>query len=370
MRANGAITGGAGGFSPDDEVIVLRKLDGSKTYVIGHVAGVKPCGGFAVFFVYLEGKAKKSIVVWDIAKQAFKFLSTDYDDPAFTAWLNTKKSFGSQMFGTLTDCGFMEPTTDNGSQAATCPGITPGLTDIWTFVESNVGSNRIDVWHWDFNSKKWTRGYIGGVQPLSPASMTCPVNIPDSPISVAGYRLHWTWDKTLSTNMDTSVWSQSTDTEFVFYGPLGLLSGFSGHGTANGGYGGINAGDETYIPDWSAWGYYPFDKEYYGSSLWGLFDEKIIVDCYMIQFCSVEVVTTYDPYLGAQYTYTFSARQVHVQAQALFCQEGSKGYNWVAAGRNSTLESELVSAVQLAYGLNSIANNVINKGYISIGLYR
>jgi hypothetical protein len=53
LRDNGAIIGGAGGFSTDDEVIVLRKLDGSKVYVIGHIDGVRVCGDFADLVVLL-----------------------------------------------------------------------------------------------------------------------------------------------------------------------------------------------------------------------------------------------------------------------------------------------------------------------------
>ena len=42
-RANGAIEGGAGGFSKDDEVIVMCTVDGEPVRVVGHVDGVKSC---------------------------------------------------------------------------------------------------------------------------------------------------------------------------------------------------------------------------------------------------------------------------------------------------------------------------------------
>jgi hypothetical protein len=44
LRDNGAIAGGAAGFTEDDEVIVLKKYDGSKIYVVGHKDGIRSCG--------------------------------------------------------------------------------------------------------------------------------------------------------------------------------------------------------------------------------------------------------------------------------------------------------------------------------------
>jgi hypothetical protein len=44
LRANGAIEGGASGFAIDDEVLVLKKFDSKKVYVVGHVDGIKSCG--------------------------------------------------------------------------------------------------------------------------------------------------------------------------------------------------------------------------------------------------------------------------------------------------------------------------------------
>lgn len=43
LRSNGAITGAAAGFAVNDQVIVLKKKDNSRTLVIGHTDGVKRC---------------------------------------------------------------------------------------------------------------------------------------------------------------------------------------------------------------------------------------------------------------------------------------------------------------------------------------
>ena len=43
-RDNGAIAGGAGGFSKDDEVIVMTTVDGVPVRIVGHVDGIKSCG--------------------------------------------------------------------------------------------------------------------------------------------------------------------------------------------------------------------------------------------------------------------------------------------------------------------------------------
>lgn len=44
MRDNGAIEGGAAAFAEDDEVVILRKFDDSKIYVVAHKDGIKSCG--------------------------------------------------------------------------------------------------------------------------------------------------------------------------------------------------------------------------------------------------------------------------------------------------------------------------------------
>lgn len=43
MRDNGAIEGGAAAFAEDDEVVILRKFDDSKIYVVAHKDGIKSC---------------------------------------------------------------------------------------------------------------------------------------------------------------------------------------------------------------------------------------------------------------------------------------------------------------------------------------
>jgi hypothetical protein len=45
LRDNGAVENGATGFAEGDKVVVLRKIDGSKIYVIAHVDGLRSCGG-------------------------------------------------------------------------------------------------------------------------------------------------------------------------------------------------------------------------------------------------------------------------------------------------------------------------------------
>lgn len=51
MRNNGAIEGAAAGFIVGDEVIVLKRYDDTVVKVIGHVDGIRRCGGGNVVFV-------------------------------------------------------------------------------------------------------------------------------------------------------------------------------------------------------------------------------------------------------------------------------------------------------------------------------
>jgi hypothetical protein len=55
LRANGAIQGGAGAFTVGDSVIVAKRKDPDKVYVVGHVGGIKPCSYDVYLRLYLNG---------------------------------------------------------------------------------------------------------------------------------------------------------------------------------------------------------------------------------------------------------------------------------------------------------------------------
>ena len=76
MRDNGAIEGGAGGFSVDDLVIVLKKYDDSKIYVIAHADGIQACGELLVYIEAYESEGHPTfgrwVMVWDPIKKQIK----------------------------------------------------------------------------------------------------------------------------------------------------------------------------------------------------------------------------------------------------------------------------------------------------------
>jgi hypothetical protein len=55
LRANGAIQGGASAFTVGDSVIVAKRKDPDKVYVVGHVGGIKPCSYDVYLRLYLNG---------------------------------------------------------------------------------------------------------------------------------------------------------------------------------------------------------------------------------------------------------------------------------------------------------------------------
>jgi hypothetical protein len=44
--------------------------------------------------------------------------------------------------------------------------------------------------------------------------------------------------------------------------------------------------------------------------------------------------------------------------------------HWVAEGRNTALETQLIAAINMAYSLNNIPVNEIRRTWISIGIIK
>jgi hypothetical protein len=67
LRDNGAIEGAAAGFSVSDEVLVLKKRDGSIIKVIGHTDGIRRCESGDYYFIHnFETAVDQPDYVWDM----------------------------------------------------------------------------------------------------------------------------------------------------------------------------------------------------------------------------------------------------------------------------------------------------------------
>jgi hypothetical protein len=82
-RGNGAIEGGAGGFSVDDEVIVMCTVDGEPVRIVGFVDGIKSCGVpflvFATTFHDPAGVEHILYTVWDVEEEEVPTITYNYE---------------------------------------------------------------------------------------------------------------------------------------------------------------------------------------------------------------------------------------------------------------------------------------------------
>jgi predicted transglutaminase-like cysteine proteinase len=114
LRDNGAIVGGAKGFRAGQGVVVLKKFDGSKIYVIGHTNGITRCeeddvGEWYIF--YRDGATLKVARCSYLAEVLTQIENKPYTDLATTNTTDPVtmhlKKFRHVVNGTLQDLYFV-----------------------------------------------------------------------------------------------------------------------------------------------------------------------------------------------------------------------------------------------------------------------
>lgn len=165
MRANGAIEGGASGFSVGDSVYVMKKYDNSVVKVIGHTDGVHACGYKYIIFQYsvtMGGGGFKGyvVVVWDMDTSAPAVIPgitfpCSYQDAAFVNWLASKETTDGESFITaaFSDLDYGNTYFDNIGRGSFANDYPPGdqidssvLTVIWSNEGSQVTKEDVSIY--------------------------------------------------------------------------------------------------------------------------------------------------------------------------------------------------------------------------------
>ena len=305
IRDNGAIEGAAAGFDKGDSVIVMKKSDGSIIKVIGHTDGVRHCAPDVVFTISLMGFSKKVVVVWkskeDTARIWKNGIVIEDSDIDFQDWY-TKKNI---------DPATKDMFSLTGYYANRPPPPPPG----WDPLTSDPYESYPSVWPIGSlidTLQRETYDQYGGIICYDWNSMAFvnmlehtllgalySVLLPESPTTSTQFRIH---EVLIGDGNTNSRWDDT------LYMPLGA---------------------ET-IP-------YPSDMKY---SLNGVFNDRIIVDTCLLQSLSL-------------YGYSPSS---YVQAQILYVQEGTTGFDWVSKPRNTGLETQLINGINMVYQINNYSN--------------
>jgi hypothetical protein len=404
-RENGAIEGASGGFSVDDEVIVLVNNDKSVIKVIGHTDGIRHCGNPIVFTISLlrwqenpprdqlgYPYLKKSVFVWDPQSNRLKKALVDYDDDAFQAWYELQEQVEDQssLFSTpRTLCG-KDVTGLLETRPSGCPELIPEMVDTFYNRDSavivGVGADDEDMYQRVYDNGYDIKAYGDASIELYesiryPLSFFHTILLPDSPVSKVGFRIRKEFQVNGSTIED--IYHLITGSIVVnllkdtFYGPLGEIGSFVGRKS------------QTYVhyyPD--LYGSYIYEDyhipayeegaiegsggiKYFSSFLTGIYTGKIIVNACVVQLLGLlKQVSLMDNAILYDVETVDPNRTIFVSAQALHVPQGTAGYDWVTRGRNTALETQIIAAINLAYSLNEIPANEIRTCRIGIKIIR
>ena len=386
-RENGAIEGAANGFAVSDEVMVLINSSKNIIKVIGHIDGVRSCGGFAVFkfsLTYIYGVDTQAIedrwnsaFVWDINKKEAMMWengtivnSTDTD---FKAWYDNKTFIG-------------ETFLDSARKDTFPYGVEPTLIDTPTV-----------LYHANTNS----------VLELFPRSWRSGVVLEESAVEIIGIRT----EKDSSDVTITEYSCYLIDNMFYADMPLGFEGGppkyqYGGphvYQTSNiswtiYGYLGINAeplyeGKNSIYQEWgpqhesgplfgcayahqtqTEWipQYYPTIHRLseWSDSYWEIRRKNWFSDCTIGQYTGTNIVVVsaiqyiafsedskrYDGlhfYDTVKYA-PVSGRIIKVQAQAI-----PTSVNWFTEERTTELETTIIFAINKVYELNNFGQDEI-----------
>lgn len=368
-------------------------------------------------YVNGESLTKSVSFVWNPVNNSLECSPINHDDENFQAWYKARSIIGHDFYSSPVECGVLNIPV--GSQMSGCSLLTPGTEDTATNESSSV---IIGNWcgttlyqrtrSFSHDIKAWTHNPDLGFWGQYPQSFFQLVNLPGSPVSVAGLRTHSVMSgKSLSTDVTTGGYYDITGylnaaAISTFYSPFGALGSFEGYAHVTGGdfyYGMWPMWWETYfipawesaskisvidsaypwstpayikpVNTWTEYDYYVFNHKWSDFSvLKGRYSEKTIVDVCFVQFtpCKINVYKSNEfgtPPATASYTFD-NSRNVYIHAQAINVPQGTTGYDWVAAGRNAALEAQIIAAINMAYSLNGIPANEIRSTSIDISIVK
>ena len=325
LKDNGAIDGAAAGFKVDDPVVVMKNSDGSVIKVIGHNDGIHKCVPYIVFEINtpVVFKGNDIYFVWDVLNNK----ALEWKDGTNTSWTAYTDGYGNvhdktelsewlvhkplqneqspdedtrfnYMFGYQESCSIndvIDPDStlySTGSIHSACPLLTPGMVDTWEYDGVTMGfTSHFNAWH----GGKQFECYL----PQGGGLMN----------KWTGFRTEVTW-----------IYSPPDVSEILtFWSPIG---------------------SDTYSAlrqPFDGWYYFQY---YYFPDMNGIYSKEVIVTFYYTQ-------------LFNRFT---KERSFIVHAQSLYLPQipdddyaGTTGCDWKTKGRNTKLETQIISAINLVY---------------------
>jgi hypothetical protein len=350
-RASGAIEGAAAGFKVGDEVIVLKKYDGSAIKVIAHTDGVRHCGKYVVVIVY-STRAKKSVMVWDVeencvADSKVGFASpVDYDDPIFTAW------FAGQTFDPASTSLFdsktyrlrfeldLNPRYWDGiyykSLPTVFPEINPGEID-WASYSLETDKISYHITCYGVSHDGTWESYAAWAYP---ATVLCK----------RGTENFW-----FQAFME-GVGGNGNERTYSFYTPFGLMA------------------TETAWLHYDSYEegrlhFYGLDRIYFKSPRWGSSNTiasvkgaNAFAHITLLHYTKCETTYRYQNGVYSDVVRTpDAARTCHVHANVIYKQDGYLDTDIVPEGRGLDFESKIKDTVEKYYDVNGLGLNAIDE---------
>jgi hypothetical protein len=365
-----------------------------------------------------ESLTKKSVLVWNPASNSLERAPIDYDNSDFQTWYGKKTNVGEDMFSAfnhdttephklapeLIDVG-NPPNPDyhaDGGSAQIPNTATLGYAKI--FPQSIYAKDLLP----SFSSP--TIESYSGLRTSNERFEETPVcyliiwadggdvYVPfpgfGAGMTVGGYDSFYDWATVQALpygydGSETNTYEKTISRlNYNFYGLLGEFSSFQQNKTwwayvDNPANNEVFDGESStyFIPDWPMFinryqdwtdrEWYIYSRFWYHNFITGKYTNNTIANISLIQYtpCTYSQHMYYGGELGAK-TWTFGERTILVQAQALNVPEGTTGYDWIAAGRNNALETQIITVINMVYLLNGIPANEIRDTSISIEIVK
>lgn len=326
--------------------------------MIGFKDNPKPCNEYVVIIVGFDALPKSAALVWDAKNNSLMRAPVDFTDAEFQAWYTGKIAVGESLFGFETACGqWWGPI---GTRLSGCQVLIPGEYDTSSETEAE--------------SKAMLPCAFPGtpyysLSSVAPKSSYFSILLPLTPVAVTGFRTA------------AYIWPSPWEQELIFYGPFGEMASnkFSIVNEQEEG-GGYISTIEEYIPTWQEFTMSPEPwpgwndirgKVWFGTILAGQYSNRTICNVCMLNYA---LMSEYQHYLDQNdvfpdiLQFTPLTRSIYVQAQALSYEDGTDGKNFIASGRNTALETQVIAAIELAYLLNAVPANEIRSCVLSVSI--
>lgn len=388
MDCNGA------GFKVGDIVVVQfisQNWDSPK--VIGYKTEPKYCHHIALIAVFLrrltqplygitdnpdknfteQNFPKKAVIAWDAKNNKLLKGPVDYDDANFQKWYQMRDEVTSSH-ASCVSCGTVDSLPSvTMTQPSGCPLLVPGGVDTWyvgptapDLTVPSATSKQIlaanapmgEIYDYSMHPvSRYIQTTIGdneemtttGVRTESVSSGTDGI-VGEKWTDPNGYDEYGNWHVTGDWISYTHT-SQATYT-YTYHTPLGGGSDTWGvtvvvTKSPNGDVVANSSGFDMIES------YHSFDL-----NLFLAYTKNVFVDVCVRQKTMTRHPASVNYYEGVR---TILPREIYVEGNALYDRNSVYSVDWITAGRNSTFEAAVKSAIEQAYTINGITDNYVRE---------